>query len=166
MRTAETVLSNQPISGGEDVLDGFRETWEARQKGTTDRRVATLQVGANVRETVDVNLGAMSIAALGLDEVDLVKDPSRALIHLDEALTYLNGQRGTIGAQLSRMETAISSLQMGVESASASRSRIVDADYAQESASLVRAQILQQAGQAIVAQANALPQVALRLLSG
>ena len=104
------------------------------------------------------------LAALGLDEVDLVTAAQRALIHVDQALDYVNSQRATLGAQLSRLDTAISTLQMSIETISASRSRVLDADYAAETATLVKAQILQQAGVAIVAQANAAPQVVLQLL--
>jgi flagellin len=64
----------------------------------------------------------------------------------------------------SRFENAVSNIQIGVENLSASRGRIMDADFAKETANLSRAQILQQAGTAMVAQANALPQQVLQLL--
>ena len=66
----------------------------------------------------------------------------------------------------SRFEAIISNLQVGVENQAAARSRIMDADFAAETANLSRAQILQQAGTAMVAQANQLPQQVLRLLQG
>jgi flagellin len=85
---------------------------------------------------------------------------------LDTALDAINSQRATMGASQSRFESVISNLQISVENQSAARSRIMDADFAAETANLSRAQILQQAGNAMVAQANALPQQVLKLLQG
>ena len=87
-----------------------------------------------------------------------------ALKTVDSALSFISGVRAKLGALQSRFETAISNLQVTSENLSASRSRIVDADFAQETANLSRSQILQQAGTAMVAQANQLPQGVLALL--
>jgi flagellin len=87
-----------------------------------------------------------------------------ALKTVDSALSFVSGQRATLGALQSRFETAISNLQVTSENASAARSRILDADFAAETANLSRSQILQQAGTAMVAQANQLPQGVLALL--
>ena len=89
---------------------------------------------------------------------------SNALKTVDSALAFISGERAKLGALQSRFETTISNLQVTSENLSASRSRIVDADFAQETANLSRAQILQQAGTAMVAQANQLPQGVLALL--
>jgi flagellin len=83
---------------------------------------------------------------------------------LDAALDTINSERATLGASQNRFEAVISNLQVSVESQSAARSRIMDADFATETANLSRAQILQQAGGAMVAQANQLPQQVLSLL--
>ena len=83
---------------------------------------------------------------------------------LDNALTSVNSSRATIGAINSRFDSVISNLRSTTENLSASRSRIQDADFAQETASLTRAQVLQQAGVAMLAQANAAPQSVLSLL--
>ncbi len=87
-----------------------------------------------------------------------------ALKTVDSALAFISGERAKLGALQSRFETTISNLQVTSENLSASRSRIVDADFAMETANLSRAQILQQAGTAMVAQANQLPQGVLALL--
>ena len=87
-----------------------------------------------------------------------------ALKTVDAALAFINGERAKLGALQSRFETSISNLQTTSENMSASRSRIQDADFAEETAKLSRAQILQQAGTAMVAQANQLPQGVLALL--
>jgi flagellin len=85
---------------------------------------------------------------------------------LDAAIDAVNSERATYGAMQNRFEAVISNLQIGAENQSAARSRIVDADFAQETAALTRAQILQQAGTAMLAQANAAPQSVLSLLRG
>jgi flagellin len=87
-----------------------------------------------------------------------------ALKTVDSAIAFISGARASLGALQSRFETAIGNLQTTSENLSASRSRILDADFAQETANLSRAQILQQAGTAMVAQANQLPQGVLALL--
>ena len=76
----------------------------------------------------------------------------------------MNGQRASFGALQSRFETTVNNLQSTAENMSASRGRIQDADFASETANLSRSQILQQAGTAMVAQANQLPQGVLSLL--
>jgi len=87
-----------------------------------------------------------------------------AIQRIDSALTSVSDLRSTFGAIQNRFESTIANLSTTVESLSASRSRIQDADFASETANLTRAQILQQAGTAILAQANALPQNVLSLL--
>jgi flagellin len=85
---------------------------------------------------------------------------------VDVALTAVSSLRSSLGSIQSRFESTISSLQATVENLSASRSRILDTDFASETANLTKAQILQQAGTAILAQANAVPQNVLSLLRG
>jgi flagellin len=87
-----------------------------------------------------------------------------AIAGIDTALNEINSQRATWGARQNRFENVVSNLMSAVENQVAARGRIVDADYASETASLSRASILQQAGNAMVAQANQLPQQVLSLL--
>jgi flagellin len=98
-----------------------------------------------------------------LDVSSVIKS-SDALKTVDSALQFISGERAKLGALQSRFDTAIANLQVTSENLSASRSRILDADFAQETAALSRAQILQQAATAMVAQANQLPQGVLALL--
>jgi flagellin len=98
-----------------------------------------------------------------LDVTTVVK-ANDALKTVDSALAFISGERAKLGALQSRFETAISALQITSENLTASRSRIMDADFAAETAALSRAQILQQAGTAMVAQANQIPQGVLALL--
>ncbi|MBC7730145.1 MAG: flagellin FliC [Microbacteriaceae bacterium] len=83
---------------------------------------------------------------------------------IDAAITTVNGERALMGASQSRFDSVISNLQISVENQSAAKSRIMDTDFAAETANLSRSQILQQAGNAMVAQANQLPQQVLTLL--
>ena len=87
-----------------------------------------------------------------------------AISAIDSALDQVNSARGTLGAVQSRFESAVSNIQIQAENLSAAKSRIVDADFAAETASLTRGQILQQAGTAMLAQANSLPNNVLSLL--
>lgn len=89
---------------------------------------------------------------------------SAALLELDGAIANIAKKRASYGAVQNRFEAVISNLQNYTENLSAARSRIMDADFAAETAKLTRAQILQQAGVSIVAQANQAPQIALSLL--
>jgi len=83
---------------------------------------------------------------------------------LDTAIDEITTARSAFGAAQNRFEAVVSNLQVAAENQSASRSRIMDADYATETANLSRTQILQQAGTAMLAQANSLPQNVLTLL--
>ena len=87
-----------------------------------------------------------------------------AILTLDFALQQVNGLRAELGAVQTRFESTISNLSVTAENLTASRSRIQDADFAAETANLTRAQILQQAGTSVLAQANAIPQNVLTLL--
>ena len=87
-----------------------------------------------------------------------------AIAALDLAITSVNDQRANFGAVQNRFDNVVSNLMVSSENQTAARSRIMDADYASETASLSRAQILQQAGNAMLAQANQLPQQVLALL--
>ena len=111
-------------------------------------------------------LGATS--ATGVDTLSVSTQGSAwlALKKVDSAIDQINTSRAMLGAMQSRFESAISNIDNQVENLAASRGRIVDADYAKETANLSRTQILQQAGMAMVAQANQLPQSVLQLLKG
>ncbi len=107
--------------------------------------------------------GAQLQAANAID-ITTAESANRTLSIVDSALTAVNDQRARFGALQNRLESTISNLQTTSENLSASRSRIRDADFAAETATMTRAQILQQAGVAMLAQANALPNNVLSLL--
>jgi len=108
--------------------------------------------------------GASQLQSTDTLDVGTVEAATRSLSTVDAAISVVSSQRAKFGALQSRFETAISSLNTTSENLSASRSRVQDADFAVETANLSRAQILQQAGTAMVAQANQLPQGVLALL--
>jgi flagellin len=109
---------------------------------------------------------AQSGSTVSLIDLSTFNKATFALRIADKALATISSQRAQFGAVQSRFSTTISNLQATSENLSASRSRILDADFAAETANLTRAQILQQAGTAMLAQANALPQNVLTLLRG
>ena len=143
---------------------------------------ATFQIGANNTSDVDqitvaafdwktntditATLGNTILSGTGTPTVQItdVATAQGALNSIDSALNAVNSQRGTFGATQNRFENVVSTLMVATENQSAARSRIMDADYATETANLSRASILQQAGNAMVAQANQLPQQVLALL--
>ncbi len=147
---------------------------------TTDN--ATFQIGANNTTDIDqITVAAFNwsdatdiTAVLGTGIITGTDVPSlqitdattaqSALQSIDAALDKVNSQRATFGAAQNRFENVVSTLMVASENQIASRGRIMDADYATETANLSRASILQQAGNAMVAQANQLPQQVLSLL--
>jgi flagellin len=114
--------------------------------------------------------GATAIAATGTAvaaiDISTVSGANAALTSIDAALDTINSSRATLGAIQNRFQSTIENLQTSAENQAAARSRIMDADFAAETAALSRAQVLQQAGTAMVAQANQLPQQVLSLLKG
>jgi flagellin len=126
------------------------------------------QVGANSGETVTVTTtdmsGNASITAVTGGGLTTAAAAGTAMTNIDSALDTLNTERALYGAAQNRFEAVITNLQVAAENQAAARGRIMDADFAAETANLSRAQILQQAGSAMVAQANQLPQQVLQLL--
>ncbi|MDK9725898.1 MAG: flagellin [Sterolibacteriaceae bacterium MAG5] len=107
---------------------------------------------------------ASALSSINGVDIATVEGANNALSVIDAALTQVNGIRSALGAVQNRMQSTISNLSAGAENLSAARSRIQDADFAAETAALTRSQILQQAGVAMLAQANQLPQLVLQLL--
>ncbi len=102
--------------------------------------------------------------AIGAAAVNSSTLATAAITAIDTALDVVNTERATYGAVQNRFEAVIGTLQVSAENQTAARSRIMDADFAKETAALTRAQILQQAGTAMLAQANQVPQTVLQLL--
>jgi flagellin len=141
----------------------------------TDATSLDFQVGANTTtdDTIsvsssnlatDTNLTAVTGSSVVIDATADASTLGGVIDDIDTAIDTINDNRATWGATQSRFDAVIANLQQGVENQSAARSRIMDADFATETANLSRAQILQQAGTAMIAQANQLPQQVLSLL--
>lgn len=117
-----------------------------------------------------LNIGAQNnlLDQRGVDDIDVTTQAGAwvALKKIDSAVDQINSARATLGAMQTRFENAVNNIDIQVENLSAARGRIMDADFAVETANLSRTQILQQAGTAMVAQANQIPQNVLQLLQG
>jgi flagellin len=128
------------------------------------------QVGANAGDTISVTTTNMATAsnvtAVTTTAATILTNASASAMisTIDSALSTVNTERAKYGATEAEFQGVVANLQIGVTNQSAAESRIRDADYAAETSALTRAQILQQAGTAMLAQANALPQSVLSLL--
>ena len=129
--------------------------------GATEAGAQVFQVGANIGETLTITTNAVAAVVGAVTDVVAAND---ALSTIDAALDLINTDRATYGAVMNHFDFAISNLRISMENQSAARGRIMDADFAAETANLSRAQVLQQAGNAMVAQANQMPQQVLALL--
>jgi flagellin len=134
--------------------------------GITSAAAAGGSVAGATYFTGTAGVAASELQSASSLDVSTVESATRSLATVDSSLAVISGQRAKFGALQSRFENAISSLNTTSNNLSASRSRIQDADFAMETANLSRTQILQQAGTAMVAQANQLPQSVLQLLKG
>jgi flagellin len=155
------------------VLGGT--TFNGKEILGADAGTLTFQVGANVtsNDTIDIATSDMTtdpkIMTVTSASIGSAADSAAiatVITDIDAALDDINSQRATFGASQNRFSAVITNLQTSVENQSAASSRIMDADFASETANMSRAQILQQAGTAMVAQANQLPQQVLKLLGG
>lgn len=134
-------------------------TFQVGAGTTTNDRITVTTIDLRASATkIGVNSGSISVT--GSTSANALK----AITNLDSAIKAISKARADFGAAMNRTEAVISSLQIAVENQSAARGRIVDADFAMETATLSRTQILQQAGTAMLSQANALPQQVLGLL--
>ena len=129
----------------------------------SDKSFSAVSTGTNAVGAAGGTLNSDLKKVSDLDITSFGK-ATHSLKTVDSALAYIAGERAKLGALQSRFETSIAALQVTSENMSASRGRILDADFAAETANLSRTQILQQAGTAMVAQANQLPQGVLALL--
>jgi len=125
---------------------------------------AKFQVGANSGETIAITTTTATTQTNSGTLGATVTTASAELAKLDADIAAMSSTRATFGAAQSQFQAAISNIQNTATNLTTSRGRIVDADYAQETANLTKNQILQQAGTAMLAQANALPNTVLTLL--
>lgn len=150
---------------GTNLLSGASTlTFQVGADGTSTQQVSVTTTNLAVTGGTGLFTFSGSLTATGVVNVTTQANASAALASLDSDISQVSTIRSTFGAVQNRFEAVISSLQNYVENLESSRSRILDADFASETANLTRGQILQQAGTAVLSQANALPQTALSLL--
>jgi flagellin len=136
---------------------------------TEDAVTKSIQVGADAGQAIQVTFGSnAAYAAIDTDDINIEDSTSAsaAITAIDDALKALNTERSSLGTAQNRMGYAISNLATSIENQSAAKSRITDTDYAAETSKLSRSQILQQAGTAMLAQANSAPNSVMSLLRG
>jgi flagellin len=166
-KTSDTGVSAYLVDGGGGAFSV--ELLSSKTDAAGAALVPTFSAGFTAIDTgftPPTLVAATAAAGKGIDTIDITSDKNAwiAIKKLDSALNQVNSSRGTLGAVQSRFENAVANIQIQAENTSAARGRIMDADFATETANLSRAQILQQAGTAMVAQANQLPQQVLSLL--
>lgn len=153
LKTEINRIASASEFGGVKILDGSFE--------------GTFLVGANAGQNISVVLDRnFNVAGLGLTSlnVDTFAGAAKALVDLDDAISSIGSYRARLGAVQNRFQSTIRNLTNISENVSTARSRIMDTDFAKETAELTRNQILQQASTSILGQANQRPQAALSLL--
>ena len=156
---ANTLFNKQPLLTGSGGAGGTFK-FQVGANTSTDNQVEI--VTANIGSQMNGSNG--STQGLSLTLGTSASSALSSMAALDDALNAVNTLRSTFGAAQNRFDAIISNLQVSSENQAAARGRIMDADFAVESANLARAQILQQAGTAMLAQANQMPQSVLKLL--
>jgi flagellin len=128
--------------------------------------VAAIQIGSDGATTLDLDIDDMTSSGLGVDAaaVDTSENATTAVGLIDTAIGLVNTQRAKLGAYQNRLEHTIANLGATIENLTSAQSRIKDVDMALEMASFTKGQILQQAGTAMLAQANQRPQSIMQLL--
>lgn len=161
-----------------DAMTGIKASWNGEEKkfdfttetGTTflhlSDNTTVFQIGANEGEDMGINIGDMRSHALGLDEVNVTNRDraSRSITVIDNAIDKVSMQRSKLGAYQNRLEHTINNLTTASENLTAAESRIRDTDMAKEMMNFSKLQIMLQAGNSMLAQANQLPQNVLSLV--
>lgn len=151
-------------------IDRIATTTEFNTQKLLNGNVATtalnFQIGANSGQTIAVTIATATTAALTISGISVGSTTlaNQAIVSLDDAIKAISGSRASLGAIQNRLEHTIANLSVASENLAASESRIRDVDMAQEMMSFTKNQILQQAGTAMLAQANMAPQAVLQLL--
>lgn len=173
-------ISEQTDFNGTKVLQGGKDASGA----PTNILSLKIQVGANDGENIEITIAKIDKTTLNLENlkvtdlvapdiasgetaptgIDSVEVQKFALDAIDKALSKIDAARGELGALQNRFESTVNNLNNTSNNLSAARSRIEDADYAEEVSNMTRGQILQQAGTSVLAQANQVPQSVLSLL--
>jgi len=163
-RNARDVVSDVGSTLADQPLQHFRMELPGIGGNTGVRRVQ-IQAGpgTSANDLIELQFSAMNASALGLADLDMNRT-AVALLHIDEAIDFVDRQRVSVGAASNRLDMAAANTQTSSVNLAASQSRIQDIDYASSTARLTRAQILQQAASAMLTQANGQANAVLALL--
>ncbi|AFA47646.1 flagellinolysin [Acetobacterium woodii] len=165
-KTAETIMAETPGDPEVDQpMTGFNITWPNLADAVAQS--FSIQVGANTGQTMAIQTSDMRVAALGIDslKVDSNTSANAAISSCDSAINMVSAERSRLGAYQNRLEHTIKNLQTSSENLVSSESRIRDVDMAKEMMNFTKNNILQQAAQSMLAQANQQPQSVLQLLA-
>ena len=170
--TADRTALDSEFGALSTEIDRIASTTQFNGKTLLDGSMAsgvTFQIGANAGQTISVTVGDSNVAALASGNLATVaiataSGAQSSITVLDQAINDVDTIRGELGAVQNRFESTIANLNNVSENLSAARSRILDADIAQETSNMTKMNILQQAGVSILSQANQTPQLALSLL--
>ena len=179
----DTLVFTQEVSGAGQILavSGKTDATSSVSMGTGVTRTTNsggdtvaFQIGTNVNQTLSVEFGTLKMTGLSGNDlggtfttalaITSNATANTAMTTLDAAIDAVSARRATLGAAISRLEHTVDNLENNAVNSSASRSRILDADYAAETTELARTQIIQQAGTAMLSQANEKAQAVLKLL--
>ena len=175
--TQDTAGTGQIVKVNKDTSGTDQGALGAVTRTTHDGAdTVSFQIGTNVNQTLVVDFGTLKMTAatggdLGVNfntglTITTNANANTAMGYVDAAIDAVNTQRASLGAAISRLEHTVDNLENNAVNHAASRSRVLDADYAAETTALARTQIIQQAGTAMIAQANQKSQSVLQLLKG
>ncbi|MDH4077198.1 MAG: flagellin, partial [Acidimicrobiia bacterium] len=150
-------IGNDTTFSGSSVFTATALNFQVGSEGASGNQISTT---VGVLDNTD--LGGADLTAL---EVDTAANARTSIEAIDDAIEAVSTSRGTLGAIQNRFESVVNNLQVTTENLAASESRIRDTDMASEMVAFTKSQILQQAGTAMLGQANAIPQSVLRLLA-
>jgi len=166
-----TAIKNEAtqLTGELDRINATTEFNRANIFGASNALNFQVGIRGTTNDTIAIDTTNMKVdsASLAVDGIDLGTDAATsalALASIDSAISTVSGFRADLGAVGNRLQSAVSTIQTASENLSAADSRIRDVDVAEETSKLSRSQILAQAGISVLAQANQMPQMALKLL--
>ncbi|MFM2066754.1 MAG: flagellin FliC [Pseudomonadota bacterium] len=163
---AGTTFNNKHIVGSDASTMTFQVGANTTGNDTIDVKFTNMTTATSIVSVAGSADGGVTTSRSSIGSVATTGQIKTVIDDIDAAINKINDERASLGATQSRFDAVISNLQISSENQSAAKSRIMDADFAAETAALSRAQVLQQAGNAMVAQANQLPQQVLSLLKG
>lgn len=164
----EITTSNGKLTHGGLEMEFGANIKEGTSQFDLTNKALAFQIGANTNQNVMIDVPQLSTVKLGIDEINVLnhENANMAIFKLEKAINDISSTRSKLGATQNRLEHTINNLQVTHENLSSAESRIRDADMALEMTEFTRNNILNQAAQAMLAQANQLPQGVLQLLQG